>query len=98
MRCQEWEHKNMNNTQLKQVLAHLKQGKTISQAEAIDLFNCYRQSAIIQRLRNAGYDIVTHNERNKSGIGRHARYELIKQVAAWTHLFLISMNTAFELS
>lgn len=27
----------MNNTQLKQVLAHLKQGKTISQAEAIDL-------------------------------------------------------------
>ena len=44
----------MNNTQLKQVLAHLKQGKTISQAEAIDLFNCYRLSAIIQRLRNAG--------------------------------------------
>ena len=68
----------MNNTQLKQVLAHLKQGKTISQAEAIDLFNCYRLSAIIQRLRNAGYDIVTHNERNNSGIGRHARYELIK--------------------
>ena len=72
----------MNNTQLKQVLAHLKQGTTISHAEAIDLFNCYRLSAIIHRLRNAGYDIVTHNERNKSGIGRHARYELINQVAA----------------
>ena len=65
-----------------QVLAHLKSGKTFSQAEAIDLFNCYRLSAIIQRLRNAGYDIVTHHERNNSGIGRHARYELIKQVAA----------------
>ena len=72
----------MNSTQLKQVLAHLKQGKTISQAEAIDLFNCYRLGAVIRRLRCAGYDIVTHNERNNSGIGPHARYELIKQVAA----------------
>ena len=65
----------MNNTQLKQVLAHLKQGKTISQAEAIDLFNCYRLSAIIQRLRNAGYDIVTHRERNSKRTGTYARYE-----------------------
>ena len=70
----------MNNTQLKQVLAHLKQGKTLSQAEAIDLFNCYRLSAIIQRLRYAGYDIVTHYERNSSGKGTHARYELISEV------------------
>ena len=70
----------MNNTQLKQVLAHLKQGKTISQAEAIDLFNCYRLSAIIQRLRNAGYDIVTHYEKNSQTTGRHARYELITEV------------------
>ena len=66
----------MNNTQLKQVLTYLKQGKTISQAEAIDLFNCYRLSAIIQRLRNAGYDIVTHNEKNLNSKGTHARYEL----------------------
>ncbi len=72
----------MKNTQLKQILNLLKQGKTISQAEAIDMFNCYRLSAIIQRLRCAGYDIVTHRERNHSGIGSHARYELIKQVAA----------------
>ena len=71
----------MNNTQLKQVLAHLKQGKTISQAEAIDLFNCYRLSAIIQRLRKAGYDIVTHHEKNSRATGRHARYEL-REVAA----------------
>ena len=72
----------MNNTQLNQVLSHLKQGRSITQMDAIRLFNCYRLSAIIQRLRNAGYDIVTHNERNNSGIGRHARYELIQQVAA----------------
>ena len=71
----------MNSTQLKQVLAHLKQGKTISQAEAIDLFNCYRLSAIIEKLRRQGYDIVTYNERNTNNAGTHARYEL-KQVAA----------------
>ena len=71
----------MNNTQLKQVLAHLKQGNTISQAEAIDLFNCYRLSAIIQRLRNAGYDIVTHNEKNLNSKGTPTRYKL-KEVAA----------------
>ena len=71
----------MNSTQLKQVLSYLKQGKTLSQAEAIDLFNCYRLSAIIQRLRNAGYDIVTHRERNKSGMGSHARYELREMAA-----------------
>ena len=68
--------------QSEKILSHLKQGKTISQAEAIQYFDCYRLSSVIQRLRCAGYDIVTHYERNNSGIGRHARYELIKQVAA----------------
>ena len=72
----------MNSTQLKQVLAYLKQGKTISQAEAIHHFDCYRLSAVIQRLRIAGHNIVTHNEPNLNGKGTHARYELIKQVAA----------------
>ena len=72
----------MNNTQLEQILEHLKQGKSITQMDAIRLFKCYRLSAIIEKLRRQGYDIVTHRERNHSGIGTHARYELIKQVAA----------------
>lgn len=71
----------MNINHQTQVLAHLKQGKTISQAEAIQNFDCYRLSAVIQRLRLAGYDIVTHSEPNIKGKGSHARYEL-KQVAA----------------
>ena len=65
-----------NITHQTQVLSHLKQGKTLSQAEAIYHFDCYRLSAVIQRLRNAGYDIVTHNEPNLNGKGTHARYEL----------------------
>ena len=63
------------------VLNHLKQGKTISQAEAIYHFNCYRLNAVIQRLRNVGHNIVTHKEPNLNNKGTHARYEL-KEVAA----------------
>lgn len=66
----------MNNTQTAQVLNHLKQGRTITQVDAIRLFQCYRLSAIIKRLRNQGCEIVTYNERNRSGTGCHARYEL----------------------
>ncbi|MHA3115702.1 DNA-binding protein [Acinetobacter sp. ANC 4635] len=65
-----------NTSHQTQVLNHLKQGKTISQAEAIYHFNCYRLSAVIQRLRKQGHDIVTHNESNLNGKGTHARYEL----------------------
>lgn len=65
-----------NNTQLQQILDHLKKFKTITQLDAINHFNCLRLSAIIQRLRNAGYDIVTHHEPNMSNKGTHARYEL----------------------
>lgn len=71
----------MNINHQTQVLAHLKQGKTISQAEAIHLYRCYRLSAVIQRLRTTGHYIVTHNEPNQDARGTHARYEL-KQVAA----------------
>ena len=63
------------------ILDHLQQGKTISQAEAIELCDCYRLSAVIDRLRKQGFDIATHNEKNLNSKGTHARYEL-KEVAA----------------
>ena len=59
-----------------QVLAHLQQGKTLSQAEAINLFDCFRLSAVVERLRKQGHDIVTHGEPNLNSKGTHARYEL----------------------
>ena len=65
----------MNNTQFQQVLDHLKQFKTITPFEALELCGCLRLSPIIQRLRNMGYDIVTHRERNTKRTGAHARYE-----------------------
>ena len=65
----------MSTTHQTQVLAHLKTGNTITQAEAINLFNCYRLSAVINRLRNLGHEIVTHQEPNHNSNGNHARYE-----------------------
>ena len=71
----------MSTTHQSQVLSHLKQGKTISQAEAIYHFDCYRLSSVICRLRKAGYEIARHDEPNLNSKGTHARYEL-KEVAA----------------
>ena len=62
--------------QLEKILSHLKKGKTLSQAEAIYNFDCYRLSAVIQRLRKQGHSIVTHQEPNLNNKGTHARYEL----------------------
>jgi hypothetical protein len=66
----------MNTTHQQQILAHLKQGSTLTQAEAIDLYKCYRLSSVINRLRSIGHDIVTHDEPNQGSKGIHARYEL----------------------
>lgn len=66
----------MNHNHKILVLNHLQQGKTLTQAEAIAQFKCYRLSAVINCLRNAGHEIVTHLERNSSDTGNYARYEL----------------------
>ncbi|MDR6185191.1 hypothetical protein QE384_001092 [Acinetobacter baylyi] len=62
------------------VLNHLKQGKTLSQAEAIALYDCYRLSAVIDRLRKQVYDIVNYNQQNLNHRGTHARYQLKAEV------------------
>ncbi len=66
----------MSTNHQTQVLSHLKTGKTLSQAEAIYHFDCYRLSAVVERLRKQGHDIITHGEPNLNSKGTHARYEL----------------------
>lgn len=66
----------MSTNHQTQVLDHLKTGKTLSQAEAIYHFDCYRLSAVVERLRKQGHNIVTHQESNLNNKGTHARYEL----------------------
>ena len=72
----------MSTNHQTQVLSHLKNGKTLSQAEAINLFDCYRLSAVVERLRKHGHNIVTHGEPNLNSKGTHARYELIGELEA----------------
>lgn len=72
----------MSTNHQTQILDYLKQGKTLSQAEAIQLCDCYRLSAVIDRLRKQGHDIVTHAEPNLNNKGTHARYELVATLEA----------------
>lgn len=70
----------MQSSQKAKVIAYLETGKTITQAEAIVEFNCYRLSAVINKLRNADYEISTHFEHNYLTRGNHARYELVSSL------------------
>lgn len=58
------------------ILNYLKQGNSITQMEAIQLFNCYRLSAAIYRLRNSGHEIETHKQQKAMSSGVFARYAL----------------------
>lgn len=68
-------------TQDERVLEHLKKNGKISQKRAISLFGAYRLSAIIYRLRNAGWDISTTYKSGKNRFGDNvswAEYKLEK--------------------
>ncbi len=55
-------------TQDQTILNHLKSGRSITAVEAVRLYNCYRLSANIKRLRRQGHDIVTHHEKNSRAL------------------------------
>lgn len=65
----------MKMSQLLQIKQHLEQGESLTQRDAIALFNCYRLGARIKDLRDTGMAIKTVMEKNK-GHGSHARYLL----------------------
>lgn len=69
-------------TQKNDVLQHLKKHNSITQIEALNLYGSLRLSAIIFELRKAGYKIKTRKESNSRNSGKHARYELVQEVAA----------------
>lgn len=52
---------NLNNpdSQNSQILAWLKKGRSITPRQALDLFDCFRLSARIWDLRDAGWNIKT---------------------------------------
>ena len=66
-------------TQKQQILKHLMDGKSITQAEAHKLYNCWRLAPWISRLRQEGYNILTLDEPNITNHGTHARYILVAE-------------------
>jgi hypothetical protein len=49
----------MESTQTSDILQHLKEGRRLTQKEAINEYGAYRLSGIIYALRKRGYDIVS---------------------------------------
>ncbi|MBM94332.1 MAG: hypothetical protein CMI09_00555 [Oceanospirillaceae bacterium] len=67
-------------TQKQQVLKHLQEsGSGLTQAEAANLYNCWRLAPCICRLRKEGHIIDTIEEPNRQRTGTHARYILITE-------------------
>ncbi len=62
-------------TQRREILKHLKKGKTITQLEALKQFGCMRLSARIWDLKDLGFNIGK-NMINRNG-KRYAKYYLI---------------------
>ena len=68
------------STQKQLILKHLMDGKSITQAEAFDLYNCWRLAPVISRLKHKdGYNIDKIGEPNVTNNGKHARYFLISE-------------------
>lgn len=68
-------------TQKEAVLSHLKK-KSLTMPDAVKLYNVYRLSDIIFKLRNEGYTVKTDLVpfKNKYGhFGSFAKYSLIKK-------------------
>ena len=59
----------MKLTQYDRVLDHLARNKKLSQKQAINLYGCYRLSAVIHRLRKDGYNISTNFKSGKNRFG-----------------------------
>jgi len=62
-------------SQSEKILAHLKQGKTLTPLQALTQFHCLRLGARILELRQAGYRIATEWRTLSSG-KRIAEYRM----------------------
>ena len=62
-------------SQSQQILEHLESGETLTPAEALQSFGCFRLAARIADLRRDGHDIETILIRN--GRAAYASYRLV---------------------
>lgn len=62
-------------TQCEYILRHLKAGASLTPAEALRRYHCFRLAARVKELRAAGFPIVTDRVRTRGG-AIVARYRL----------------------
>ena len=73
---------NAIDTQCAQIRAHLESGKSITQAEAIEAWGCYRLGARIFDLRAAGMDIITETGTGKNRYGKPVKFAVYRLAGA----------------
>jgi hypothetical protein len=61
--------------QCKKILAHLKDGKTITNNESMLVYHVFRLSDVILKLRRHGYNVTTTMKEDGVG-GKYASYKL----------------------
>lgn len=72
-------------TQREMILHYMEENGSITQAEAVSEFGCYRLGARIWDLRAAGYNIKSDTVTKKNRYGKticFARYALVKEETA----------------
>lgn len=70
----------MKNSKHQEIKIHLLNGKSLTGLEAIQLFNVYRLSSVINRLRNEGIPIETKMIQREDGT-TYAKYYIKKVLA-----------------
>ena len=66
------------DSQVADVLNHLKIGAEINPFEALDVYGCYRLGAIIHILRGEGYNISTRLHHYKKPSGKKGHYAVYR--------------------
>ena len=66
------------DSQVTDVLNHLKEKGEINPMVALNLYGCYRLGAVIYILRGEGYDITTLMHHYKKPSGRNGHYAIYR--------------------
>ena len=69
---------SQNETQNNQILNYLKKGNAITPLLALNLFGCFRLSARIYDLRQAGHKIISRTVSSNESDKHFSEYSLIK--------------------